>query len=61
MKNSVVEESLRPWGSLDVAEQVELRVEYGYYLDRLPPSCSMETKVERFRRWLAVHKGINYE
>jgi hypothetical protein len=39
--------------------QLELRDAYGHYLDSLPPTCSMETKIERFRRWLE-EQGIVY-
>jgi hypothetical protein len=27
----------------------------------LPPTCSMETKIERFQRWLRQKKGIDYD
>jgi hypothetical protein len=43
---------IRTWSSLDPDEQTTLRIEYGYYLDSLPPTCSLQTKLERFRRWL---------
>ena len=39
--------------------QLELREAYGHYLDSLPPTCSMETKIERFRHWLE-EQGIRY-
>ena len=51
---------LRDWRSLEPDEQTALRVEYGYYLDTLPPTCSLEAKIERFRRWLREAKGIDY-
>jgi hypothetical protein len=51
---------LPSWSSLDPEQQTALRIEYGYYLDRLPPTCSFETKVERFRTWLRKEKGIDY-
>ncbi|WP_296896438.1 hypothetical protein [Thiohalocapsa sp.] len=54
------EKKLRPWDSLDVEEQTELRVAFGHYLDTLPPTCSLETKVDRFRRWLQ-HHGVDYQ
>ena len=41
------------WESLDSAEQTRLRVEYGCYLDQMPPTCSLEKKNSRFMRWLA--------
>jgi hypothetical protein len=40
-------------------EQTRLLVEYGRYLDSLPPTCSLEEKNERFGRWLA-ERGIAY-
>ena len=51
--------SLRDWHSLDAEEQTRLQVEYGRYLDTLPPTCSLETKIARFRRWLAP-RGVDY-
>jgi hypothetical protein len=50
---------LRPWECLDEREQTELRTAFGYDLDRLPPTCSLETKIERFRRWLRARR-IDY-
>jgi hypothetical protein len=50
---------LRPWDGLDAQEQTEFRVAFGHYLDSLPPTCSLETKVERFRSWLRDH-GVDY-
>lgn len=49
----------KEWNDLGSDEQTRLLVEYGHYLDQLPPTCSMETKVERLRRWLA-ERGIEY-
>jgi hypothetical protein len=50
---------LRDWHALQEAEQTELRIAFGRWLDGLPPTCSLETKVERFRQWLA-ERGIDY-
>ncbi|MGD8207159.1 MAG: hypothetical protein PVH47_03680 [Thiohalocapsa sp.] len=50
---------LRPWDSLDDRTQTELRVAFGHYLDDLPPTCSLETKIERFRSWLR-ERGVDY-
>ena len=52
--------TLRDWESLDAEEQIALRVEYGHWLDTQPPTCSMETKIERFRTWLRERKGVEY-
>lgn len=51
---------VRDWNSLSPDEQTRLRVEYGHWLDRLPPTCSMQTKIERFRGWLRDEKGVDY-
>jgi hypothetical protein len=49
----------RDWEALDDAEQTEFRVAFGHYLDGLPPTCSLDAKIERFRAWLAA-RGIDY-
>jgi hypothetical protein len=51
--------STRRWDALDDEEQTELRIAFGYYLDGLSPTCSIETKVARFRDWLR-ERGIEY-
>ncbi len=51
--------SERTWHDLSEDEQTRLRIAFGHYLDRLPPTCSLQTKVERFRHWLA-ERGIDY-
>jgi hypothetical protein len=51
---------LKDWSLLEPDEQTALRVEYGYYLDTLPPTCSLQSKIERFRRWLRETKGVDY-
>lgn len=51
---------LRDWESLDSEEQIALRVEYGRWLDTQPPTCSLATKIERFRTWLRERKGVDY-
>lgn len=48
---------LRPWETLSGEEQTRLRVDYGHYLDGLPPTCSLEEKNARFARWLA-ERGV---
>ncbi len=50
---------LTPWESLSSERQLELRESYGHYLDTLPPTCSLESKIERFRHWLEA-RGIHY-
>jgi hypothetical protein len=50
----------RDWRSLSEDTQIELRIAFGHYLDSLPPTCSLGTKIERFRHWLAEH-GIRYD
>jgi hypothetical protein len=48
------------WNQLSSERQTELRIEYGHFLDSLPPTCSLETRIERFSRWLQ-ERGIRYE
>ncbi|MEW8627921.1 MAG: hypothetical protein AB2551_19395 [Candidatus Thiodiazotropha sp.] len=48
------------WESLDRDEQIKLREEFGYYLDSLPPTCSLDMKIARFKEWLS-DKGISIE
>jgi len=48
---------LTPWNDLDKARQLQLREDYGRYLDSLPPTCDLDTKTERFRAWLA-ERGV---
>lgn len=50
---------LTPWDSLPQEEQLSLREKYGYYLDNLPPTCSLESKIARFKHWLE-QQGIDY-
>lgn len=50
---------LRDWGELDESERTRLLVEHGRWLDGLPPTCSLESKVQRLRLWLA-QRGIDY-
>ena len=52
--------ALREWTELDTTVQLALREAYGHYLDTLPPTCSLDTKIERFKRWLA-ERGVRYE
>lgn len=46
-------ETKRPWQALSPEEQLQLREAFGHYLDSLPASCSMQTKIARFQQWLA--------
>ena len=59
MVKNTESDKLIAWESLSMDRQLELREAYGHYLDSLPPTCSMETKIERFRRWLEK-QGIIY-
>ena len=59
-KPTPLDQQLRDWTSLGPDEQLALREAFGRYLDGLPPTCSLETKVTRFQRWLA-ERGVHYE
>ena len=52
-------DQLRRWDALTDDEQTALRIAFGQYQDRLPSSCSLETKVQRFGAWLREH-GVDY-
>jgi hypothetical protein len=54
-----VNEDLREWNSLSAREQLELRIDYGHYLDSLPPTCTLGLKLEYFRAWLRT-QGVRY-
>jgi hypothetical protein len=51
---------LREWDDLGVDAQTRLLIEYGYHLERLPPTCDIRTKVERLSHWLRG-RGIRYK
>jgi hypothetical protein len=53
------EPPLREWRSLSSEEQTALVIAHGHYLDSLPPTCHVETKVARLRAWLR-ERGIRY-
>jgi hypothetical protein len=53
-------ENPKTWETLTSERQLELREEYGRYLDSLPPTCSLEAKIDRFRHWLR-ERGISYK
>jgi hypothetical protein len=51
---------IKDWNALDPDEQTALRVEYGYDLDTLPPTCSLQSKIGRVQRWLREAKGVDH-
>jgi hypothetical protein len=51
---------LIPWDDLPKEQQIALRERFGHYLDNLPPTCSLETKIARFKHWLEA-QGVDYE
>ena len=55
----VGEGELTPWDDLTPERQLELREAYGHYLDTLPPTCDVDIKNDRFRRWSA-EQGVMY-
>lgn len=50
---------LREWDALSAPEQLQLREEYGRYLDQLPPTCDPQAKLTRFQAWLA-QRGVRF-
>jgi hypothetical protein len=56
---SAPDQPLRDWDDLDSDQQIALQVEFGHWLDALPPTCSLDAKVARFREWLR-ERGIQY-
>lgn len=50
---------MRDWDDLQRDEQIKLLIDYGHYLDQLPPTCSMESKEIRLRDWLA-EQSVRY-
>ena len=50
---------LIPWESLSPEQQLALRERFGHYLDNLPPTCSLATKIARFQYWLE-EQGVAY-
>lgn len=47
------------WNDLDKESQTQLLVDYGYYLEGLPPTCDLDEKNNRFVSWLK-NKGVAY-
>ncbi|MBN2886615.1 MAG: hypothetical protein JXM75_07925 [Chromatiaceae bacterium] len=47
----------RLWSDLSENERTALLIEHGRDLDALPPTCSLDTKRERLRRWL-LERGV---
>ncbi len=58
-RDAEVARASRSWDDLSADEQTALRVEYGHYLDTLPPTCSLEEKERRFALWLG-ERGIGF-
>ena len=50
---------LIPWESLTQEQQIALRERFGHFLDNLPPTCSLATKIARFQHWLE-ERGVAY-
>ena len=49
---------LTPWEHLSGQQQTELRVANGNYLDTQSLTCSLTTKIERFRQWLLIQGNV---
>ena len=56
----MIQPELRPWTDLDEATRTRLLVGHQRWLDTQPPTCALDTKVERFKSWLAEH-GIAFD
>lgn len=56
----MTENELTPWSSLDSDAQTKLRMAHQEWLDSQPPTCSLDTKMERFVHWLA-ERGVSFE
>jgi hypothetical protein len=59
-ENPQLRRPMEKWSLLDPGRQLALREAFGRYLDRLPPTCSLDAKVARFRDWLA-RQGIDFD
>ena len=53
-------QTARDWSRLTPEERIELRIAFGHHLDQLPPSCSPDTKLQRFQTWLA-ERSVRFE
>jgi hypothetical protein len=52
MNNTTGTTELTASNQLSSERHTRLRIEYGHYLESLPSTCSLETRIERFRSWL---------
>jgi hypothetical protein len=52
-------QAIRQWRELTDTERTQLLEAFGHYQDQLPPTCSLELKIDRFRSWLLA-RGIAY-
>ena len=59
MNDSRRDDALVVWETLSGKYQLALREAHDHYLDTLPPTCSLDTWLERFRARLEV-RGIRY-
>lgn len=55
----IANRGVRQWSELPDAERSRLLEAFGYYQDQLPPTCSLELKIDRLRSWLLA-RGIEY-
>ena len=54
------DDKIRKRGALKPDEQLDPPEAYGTCLESVPPACSLETRIERFRRWLSG-RNIRYD
>ena len=59
MPDRMPNHQLIDWEALSQEEQIHLRIEYGHYLDQLPPTCALDQKQARFSYWLQ-QQGVHY-
>mgnify|MGYP005852471079 CR=1 FL=1 len=50
----------RRWSDLPEADRVRLLADYQPILDTAPPTCSFDTKLERFRAFLSA-SGVSID
>lgn len=55
----IAQRGVGQWSEPPYSEHSRLLEAFGHYQDQLPPSCSLELKIDRLRSWLLA-RGIEY-